>query len=76
MKSSATVFRLKKLNAVAKHVFKKDWCCVRGELQASEVDLDENAIHAPIASNEFIRLIMVIEEAGDLIFKGGDVDSA
>ena len=71
------VFKLKQLDAEGKKFLEKARCCLRGDRQQEYVDFDPNALYAPVASHESIRMLLACAAAEpETTIEGADIDNA
>ena len=70
------ILKIKPLDSEGKKFKEKAPCCLRGDRQQAYVDYDPTNVHAPIASNGSIRMVLAIAAAQNLILEGPDITNA
>lgn len=70
------VFQLNPLGIAAKNISHKASCVVRGGQQNSGIDFHSESLYASVASQDAIRMILVIAAAELLVEGGGYVSNA
>lgn len=51
-------------------------CTLRGDLQEEGVDYDPEALYAPVATHESIRILLCLAASQDLMLEGFDITNA
>ena len=70
------IFRKKPLDAEGKTFLPKARCVARGDLQEAYIDFNPDALYAPVAAHESIRIILAYAASHNLIVEGGDISNA
>ena len=71
------VFKSKQIDSEGKKFLEKARCCLRGDRQKPDIDFNPEALYAPVATHESIR-VQIACSAGErkTFIEGADIDNA
>ncbi len=68
------VFKLKQVDSEGKEFLGKFRCCLRGDRQRPYVNYNPDALYAPVASHESIRLLLAVTaDKKEAMLEGADI---
>jgi len=70
------IVRVKKLNETGKDHLCKARCVLRGDLQKPYLNFEPEALYAPVATYDSLRLIIALAASANLLLEGGDISNA